>query len=512
MYLYYYNTNIKKEIRKKPNASMMIHIISTVLIPWYRVHIVVLNDVSRLISVHLVHTSLISGWSCLMTLYELVVLDSTDPTYNPIWRQGGFVSPFGYRLGLSSISRYWKEDTVAIAHIPLGGLLLISSIWHWLYWDLELFIDSDTINIDLFRVFSIHLTLASLLCTSYGLYHISGLFGPGIFTSDAYGILGTQRAIKPIYSIGALTTYSYGSISSHHLSAGILGIGASIWHLISRPGPTFFKLFRMYNIESILSSSLSAVFIPGIISASTMWYGSSTTVLDLYGTTRYNWDNSYFSLDIESRVKTSSWSDIPDKLLLYDYIGCNPSKGGLFRSGPQVLSDGIVSNWVGHAIITSGTISVTVRRMPAFFETFPVLLIDKSGTVRADIPFRRASSTFSIEQMSVSLLFAGGVLDTRSFSTTYVLKSYIRKAQFGEIFTFDRKILSSDGVYRTHIRGWYSFTHVTLSLIFFYGHLWHASRSLFSDIWTGVQSSTLDVEYGSNEKLGSSSTTQSLGI
>ena len=169
-----------------------------------------------------------------MTLYELVVLDSTDPTYNPIWRQGGFVSPFGYRLGLSSAGSYWKEDTVAIAHIPLAGLLLISSIWHWLYWDLDLFINSNIINIDLFRVFSIHLTLSSLLCASYGLYHISGLFGPGIFSSDAYGILGTQRAIKPIYSIGALTTYSYGSISSHHISAGILGIGSSIWPLISR--------------------------------------------------------------------------------------------------------------------------------------------------------------------------------------------------------------------------------------------------------------------------------------
>jgi len=268
----------------------------------------------------------------------------------------------------------------------------------------------------------------------------------------------------------------------------------------------------MSNLESVLSSSLTGIFIPGLVVASTMWYGSSTTVLDIFGATRYNWDNSYFSLDIESRVKTTSWSDIPDKLLLYDYIGCNPSKGGLFRSGPQVLSDGVVSNWVGHPIITSGTINVTVRRMPTFFETFPVLLIDKSGTVRADIPFRRASSTFSVEQMNVSLSFVGGVLESRTFSTTYVLKSYIRKSQFGEIFTFDRKLLSSDGVYRTHIRGWYSFTHIVLSLVFFYGHLWHASRSLFSDIWTGVQSSTLDVEYGSNEKLGASQTKQYLGL
>jgi len=27
--------------------------------------------------------------------------------------------------------------------------------------------------------------------------------------------------------------------------------------------------------------------------------------------------------------------------------------------------------------------------MPAFFETFPVILVDKDGIIRADIPFRR---------------------------------------------------------------------------------------------------------------------------
>jgi photosystem II CP47 chlorophyll apoprotein len=35
---------------------------------------------------------------------------------------------------------------------------------------------------------------------------------------------------------------------------------------------------------------------------------------------------------------------------------------------------------------------LTVRRMPAFFETFPVILVDKDGIIRADIPFRRAES------------------------------------------------------------------------------------------------------------------------
>jgi photosystem II CP47 chlorophyll apoprotein len=49
--------------------------------------------------------------------------------------------------------------------------------------------------------------------------------------------------------------------------------------------------------------------------------------------------------------------------------------------------------------------------MPTFFETFPVLLLDQNGVVRADIPFRRAESKYSIEQVGVSVSFFGGELD-----------------------------------------------------------------------------------------------------
>jgi photosystem II CP47 chlorophyll apoprotein len=49
--------------------------------------------------------------------------------------------------------------------------------------------------------------------------------------------------------------------------------------------------------------------------------------------------------------------------------------------------------------------------MPTFFETFPVLLLDQNGVVRADIPFRRAESKYSIEQVGVSVNFYGGELD-----------------------------------------------------------------------------------------------------
>ena len=43
--------------------------------------------------------------------------------------------------------------------------------------------------------------------------------------------------------------------------------------------------------------------------------------------------------------------------------------------------------------------------MSEFFETFPGVLVDRGGTVRGDIPFRRAESRYSIEQVKVSIYF-----------------------------------------------------------------------------------------------------------
>ena len=145
--------------------------------------------------------------------------------------------------------------------------------------------------------------------------------------------------------------------------------------------------------------------------------------------------------------------------------------------------------------------------MPVFFETFPVLLIDQGGTLRADIPFRRAESRYSIEQTLVVIFFSRGLLNGTEYSLASVVKDYSRKSQFGEIFTFKRTIKLFDGVFRTSPRGWYSFSHIALALLFLLGHLWHACRAVFQDLWTGVTSITLhQVEYGRNEKLGDKTT------
>jgi photosystem II CP47 chlorophyll apoprotein len=130
-----------------------------VTVPWFRVHAVILNDPGRLLSVHIMHTSLVSGWSGSMALYELAVYDPSDLVLNPMWRQGMFVMPFMARLGVVSsgsgwgflgstsvysyadpLCRYtsfWTLEVVSWAHIVLSGLCLLAAVWHWKFWDIE---------------------------------------------------------------------------------------------------------------------------------------------------------------------------------------------------------------------------------------------------------------------------------------------------------------------------------------------------------------------------------------
>merc|ERR1712060_788341 len=98
---------------------------------------------------------------------------------------------------------------------------------------------------------------------------------------------------------------------------------------------------------------------------------------------------------------------------------------------------------------------------------------------------RRAESRYSVEQVGLTVYFLGGVLTGTQFVTPSIVKTYARKSQFGEIFTFDKSSVTSDGVFRTSPRGWYSFGHLSLSLLLL-GHLWHSARALFKDIWTGL--------------------------
>jgi photosystem II CP47 chlorophyll apoprotein len=471
-----------------------------------------------------------------MALYELAVFDPSDPVLNPMWRQGMFVLPFMTRLGVTgswggwSVTGeagvnpgFWSFEGVAIAHIILAGLLFLAACWHWVYWDLELFRDPRTGEpaLDLPKMFGIHLFLSGLLCFGFGAFHLTGLFGPGMWISDPYGLTGSVQPVAPAWGPEGFNPFNPGGIVAHHIAAGIVGIIAGLFHLIVRPPQRLYKALRMGNIETVLSSSIAAVFFAAFVVAGTMWYGSAATPIELFGPTRYMWDGSYFQQEINRRVQSGlaagesleqAWSSIPEKLAFYDYIGNSPAKGGLFRTGAMDSGDGIATSWQGHPVFTDANgEELYVRRMPNFFENFPVLMTDKDGVVKADIPFRRAESRFSFEQQGIKVSFYGGALNGQTFSDAPTVKKFARKAQVGEAFEFDRETLNSDGVFRTSPRGWFTFGHAVFALLFFFGHLWHGSRTLFRDVFSGIdpELSEEQVEWGFYQKLGDTSTRRS---
>ena len=502
-------------------------------LPWYRVHTVVLNDPGRLISVHLMHTALVAGWAGSMALFELATFDPSDPVLNPMWRQGMFVLPFMTRLGVTGSwggwdvtgatgvnPGFWSFEGVALAHIVLSGLLFLAACWHWVYWDLELFRDPRTGEpaLDLPKMFGIHLFLSGLLCFGFGAFHLTGLWGPGMWVSDPYGLTGHVQGVAPEWGPAGFNPFNAGGVVAHHIAAGIVGIIAGLFHLTVRPPQRLYKALRMGNIETVLSSSIAAVFFAAFVVAGTMWYGSATTPIELFGPTRYQWDSSYFAEEIDRRVQGSvargasledAYSAVPEKLAFYDYVGNSPAKGGLFRVGPMDSGDGIATAWLGHPVFRDAEgRELTVRRLPNFFETFPVVLTDRDNVLRADIPFRRAESKYSFEQTGVVADFYGGELDGQHIEDPADVKRYARKAQLGEPFEFDRETLDSDGVFRSSPRGWFTYGHAVFALLFFFGHIWHGARTLFRDVFAGVDPdlSPEQVEWGYFQKVGDLST------
>ncbi|KAI3967597.1 hypothetical protein MKW92_003472 [Papaver armeniacum] len=432
-------------------------------LPWYRVHTVVLNDPGRLLSVHIMHTALVSGWAGSMALYELAVFDPSDPVLDPMWRQGMFVIPFMTRLGITNSWGWLDYEGVAGAHILFSGLCFLAAIWHWVYWDLEIFCDERTgkPSLDLPKIFGIHLFLSGVAWFGFGAFHVTGLYGPGIWVSDPYGLTGKVQSVNPAWGVEGFDPFVPGGIASHHIAAGTLGILAGLFHLSVRPPQRLYKGLRMGNIET-LSLLLELC---GMV--------QRTTPIELFGPTRYQWDQGYFQRRNISQVSAGL---VENRVYpFYDYIGNNPAKGGLFRAGSMDNGDGIAVGWLGHPIFRDKEgHELFVRRMPTFFETFPVVLVDGDGIVRADVPF------------CVTVEFYGGELNGVAYSDPAHCEKYARRAQLGEIFELDRATLKSDGVFRSSPRGWFTFGHASFALLFFVGHIWHGARTLFRDVFAGI--------------------------
>ncbi|KAH0764819.1 hypothetical protein KY285_000690 [Solanum tuberosum] len=194
-------------------------------------------------------------------------------------------------------------------------------------------------------------------CFGFGAFHVTGLYGPGIWVSNPYGLMGKVQPVNPTWGVEAFVV------------------------------------------------------------ARTMWYGSATTPIELFEPTRYQWDQG------------------------------------------------------------------------------------------ADVRYRRAKSKYSVEQVGVTVELYGGELNDVSYSDPTTVKKYATRAQLGEIFELDRATLKSDGVFRSSPRGWFTFGHASFALLFYFGHIWHGARTLFRDVFAGIDPDLdAQVKFGAFQKLGDSTT------
>ena len=73
----------------------------------------------------------------------------------------------------------WTYETINGAHISLSNR-------------------GKAYLLDLNKILGIHLFLASLLCFGFGSAHLSGFLGPGMWTSDSFGLVGWTSGLDSI--------------------------------------------------------------------------------------------------------------------------------------------------------------------------------------------------------------------------------------------------------------------------------------------------------------------------
>jgi photosystem II CP47 chlorophyll apoprotein len=132
----------------------------------------------------------------------------------------------GWSITGESVSNpgLWSFEGVALSHIVLSGMFLSCDLALGIL-GFRLFRDPRTGEpaLDLPKIFGIHLFLSGLAMFRFGAFHVTGLFGPGIWVSDAYGITGKVQPVAPSGADG-FNPFNPGGIAAHHIAAGIFGI------------------------------------------------------------------------------------------------------------------------------------------------------------------------------------------------------------------------------------------------------------------------------------------------
>ncbi|TYH67374.1 hypothetical protein ES332_D06G184000v1 [Gossypium tomentosum] len=81
--------------------------------------------------------------------------------------------------------------------------------------------------------------------------------------------------------------------------------------------------------------------------------------------------------------------------------------------------------------------------------------------------------------------------------------NFLQRAQLGEIFELNRTTLKFHGVFHSSPRGWFTFGHALFVLLFFFGHIRHDAKTLFKDVFAGIDPNLdAQVEFGAFQKLG----------
>ncbi|MBA0710993.1 hypothetical protein Golax_010231, partial [Gossypium laxum] len=97
-------------------------------------------------------------------------------------------------------------------------------------------------------------------CFGFGAFHVIGLYGPGIWVPDPYGLTSKVQPINLVWGMEDFDHFDPRGIASHHIAARTLGILAGLFHLSVHPPQRLYKGLRMGNIETVLSISIVFVF------------------------------------------------------------------------------------------------------------------------------------------------------------------------------------------------------------------------------------------------------------
>ena len=124
-----------------------------------------------------------------------------------------------------------------------------------------------------------------------------------MWISDPYGLADTLKPFNRHGDQKALTPSIQAASSPTTLPQALLA-SLPAFTITTRP-PERLAVRCVWATSRRCSQARLPLFFVAFIVAGTMWYGSAATPVELFGPTRYQWDQSYFKTEINRRVQTA---------------------------------------------------------------------------------------------------------------------------------------------------------------------------------------------------------------